>query len=85
MCFFFVQVLGLAAIIRPSYSNEYSNQTLRRESSSARFGRFRSLHKKSEDYKPCCPVVEEMVEPEGGKNQAGIYVELYRDKDYKQR
>ncbi|KAJ8978194.1 hypothetical protein NQ317_013140, partial [Molorchus minor] len=33
----------------------------------------------------CCPTVLEMVEPEGGKNQDGIYVELYRDDNYRQR
>ncbi|KAJ8961670.1 hypothetical protein NQ318_021268 [Aromia moschata] len=33
----------------------------------------------------CCPTVLEMVEPEGGKNQDGIYVELYRDHNYRQR
>ncbi|CAH1961698.1 unnamed protein product [Acanthoscelides obtectus] len=33
----------------------------------------------------CCPTVMEMVEPHGGKNQDGIFVELYRDQNYKQR
>jgi len=26
----------------------------------------------------CCPTVREMVAPEGGKNQEGMYVELFR-------
>lgn len=33
----------------------------------------------------CCPSVVEMVEPEGGKNMDGIYVELYRDGHNRQR
>ncbi|KAG5863911.1 hypothetical protein JTB14_006932 [Gonioctena quinquepunctata] len=33
----------------------------------------------------CCPMLEEMVEPRGGSNQDGIYVELYRDENYRQR
>lgn len=33
----------------------------------------------------CCPSVVEMVEPEGGKNMDGMYVELYRDGHNRQR
>ncbi|XP_023029437.1 uncharacterized protein [Leptinotarsa decemlineata] len=33
----------------------------------------------------CCPMIEEMVEPMGGSNQDGLYVELYRDENYRQR
>ncbi|XP_028132980.1 uncharacterized protein LOC114328350 [Diabrotica virgifera virgifera] len=33
----------------------------------------------------CCPTVLEKVEPTGGSNQDGIYVELYQDQNYKQR
>lgn len=82
----FTQVLGLAAVVRPSHSNEYNNQTFSSKPSSLRSGgRYRNLHKKSEGYEACCPAIEELVEPEAGKNHAGMLVELYRDKDYKQR
>ncbi|KAJ8669118.1 hypothetical protein QAD02_000377 [Eretmocerus hayati] len=33
----------------------------------------------------CCPTVEEITEPQGGRNQGGMYVELYRDGDLAQR
>ncbi|KAH1028251.1 uncharacterized protein LOC109540843 isoform X1 [Dendroctonus ponderosae] len=33
----------------------------------------------------CCPSVIEMVEPEGGKNDQDIYVELYKSDNYRQR
>lgn len=33
----------------------------------------------------CCPSVIEMIEPEGGRNQEGEYVVLYRDGEYRQR
>lgn len=33
----------------------------------------------------CCPSVLEMVEPEGGKNDQDIYVELYKSDNYRQR
>ncbi|CAH1112266.1 unnamed protein product [Psylliodes chrysocephalus] len=33
----------------------------------------------------CCPTVFEKVEPLGGSNQDGMYVELYQDHNYKQR
>lgn len=33
----------------------------------------------------CCPSVIEMIEPTGGKNQEGLYVELYSDDKNKQR
>ncbi|XP_060524101.1 uncharacterized protein LOC132700652 isoform X2 [Cylas formicarius] len=33
----------------------------------------------------CCPSVLEMVEPEGGKNDQDIYVELYKSENYRQR
>lgn len=33
----------------------------------------------------CCPSVLEMIEPEGGKNDKDIYVELYKSDTYKQR
>lgn len=37
------------------------------------------------DYLDCCPSVTEMVEPEGGKNVDGEYVNLYRSGNYTQR
>nr|CAI5870281.1 unnamed protein product [Callosobruchus analis] len=58
-------------------------------------GMFRGGHKRSQKMMmeedssnrtiDCCPTVMEMVEPHGGKNQDGIFVELYRDQNYKQR
>ncbi|PSN52534.1 hypothetical protein C0J52_14318 [Blattella germanica] len=33
----------------------------------------------------CCPSVEEMVEPEGGKNKDDMYVVLFRNGDMRQR
>ncbi|CAG9863689.1 unnamed protein product [Phyllotreta striolata] len=33
----------------------------------------------------CCPTVLEKVEPQGGSNQEGLYVELYQDFNYRQR
>ncbi|VEN62221.1 unnamed protein product [Callosobruchus maculatus] len=60
-------------------------------------GMFRGGHKRSQKMTmmeeesssnrtiDCCPTVMEMVEPHGGKNQDGIFVELYRDQNYKQR
>ncbi|XP_012281716.1 uncharacterized protein LOC105700460 [Orussus abietinus] len=33
----------------------------------------------------CCPSIEEMVEPVGGRNRNDMYVELYRDGDNAQR
>ncbi|KAJ9601092.1 hypothetical protein L9F63_000758, partial [Diploptera punctata] len=33
----------------------------------------------------CCPSVEEMVEPEGGKNKNDMYVVLFRNGDMRQR
>ncbi|CAG9765381.1 unnamed protein product [Ceutorhynchus assimilis] len=33
----------------------------------------------------CCPTVIEMTEPDGGKNDQGMFVELYRSDNYKQR
>lgn len=33
----------------------------------------------------CCPSVQEMVEPSGGKNLDGMYVELFRDGKKRQR
>lgn len=33
----------------------------------------------------CCPVIEEMTEPTGGKNRQEMYVELYRDAENAQR
>lgn len=33
----------------------------------------------------CCPSVLEMVEPEGGRNQEDMFVELYREGDNRQR
>ncbi|XP_015596360.1 uncharacterized protein LOC107268265 [Cephus cinctus] len=33
----------------------------------------------------CCPTIEEMVEPVGGRNRQDMYVELYRDGDNAQR
>ncbi|KAJ8915205.1 hypothetical protein NQ315_015428 [Exocentrus adspersus] len=46
--------------------------------------RFETINR-TRDVVDCCPTVLEMVEPAGGKNQDGIYVELYRDHSYKQR
>lgn len=40
---------------------------------------------KGKDAVECCPSVLEMVEPEGGKNQEGQYVELYRNGENRQR
>lgn len=83
--FCLIQVLGLAAVVRTSHSSEYHNQTFSSRSSVRSGGRYRNLHKKSEGYEACCPAVEELVEPEAGKNHAGMLVDLYRDKDYIQR
>lgn len=33
----------------------------------------------------CCPTIEEMVEPQGGRNRQDMYVELYRDGENAQR
>lgn len=33
----------------------------------------------------CCPTIEEMVEPVGGRNRQDMYVELYRDGENAQR
>jgi hypothetical protein len=33
----------------------------------------------------CCPTIEEMVEPRGGRNRDNMYVELYRDGENAQR
>lgn len=33
----------------------------------------------------CCPTVEEMIEPLGGRNRQEMYVELYRDGEIAQR
>jgi hypothetical protein len=33
----------------------------------------------------CCPSVLEMVEPQGGKNQEDMFVELYSDGENRQR
>lgn len=33
----------------------------------------------------CCPTLEEMVEPQGGRNRQDMYVELYRDGENAQR
>ncbi|KAL1492055.1 hypothetical protein ABEB36_012553 [Hypothenemus hampei] len=33
----------------------------------------------------CCPSVLEMIEPEGGRNDQGIFVELYKSDNYRQR
>ncbi|XP_016838315.1 uncharacterized protein LOC107980723 [Nasonia vitripennis] len=33
----------------------------------------------------CCPTIEEMVEPQGGRNREDMFVELYRDGENAQR
>lgn len=33
----------------------------------------------------CCPTIEEMIEPIGGRNRNDMYVQLYRDGDNAQR
>lgn len=44
-------------------------------------------HEGGEDGLPvdCCPTVEEMVEPVGGRNRENMYVQLYRDGQNAQR
>lgn len=35
-------------------------------------------------HEECCPTTEEMIIPKAGRNRDGIFVELYRDDNYKQ-
>lgn len=42
-------------------------------------------HNHTREVVDCCPTVLEMVEPLAGKNQDGIFVDLYRNENYKQR